>query len=176
MKKGFTLIELLVVVLIIGILSAIAVPQYTNAVEKARLSEALSMIGSLKPSIDTYVMANGYPSTGRAEFVGELVGNSHVALDVDAEASADCPTEGGLCSGKHFQYYAYCHFNQACLITATRLAVEVRGDEEINQYYVQARKDANGWTYICESYSKIGDHICKSLQTQGWRAYLYLDY
>lgn len=58
-KYAFTLIELLVVVLIIGILAALALPQYQKAVLKSHLAEGLAQLRALALAEQTYYLANG---------------------------------------------------------------------------------------------------------------------
>jgi prepilin-type N-terminal cleavage/methylation domain-containing protein len=64
MKKGFTLIELLVVVLIIGILTSVALPQYKKAVKKARVTEVLLAMAEVEKRQQLSYLEKRYVESG----------------------------------------------------------------------------------------------------------------
>jgi prepilin-type N-terminal cleavage/methylation domain-containing protein len=66
-QHGFALIELMIVVAVIGILAAIAVPQYEDYVSRAKITEALTAIGPLKMETTLYHSQHGvFPHQGGA--------------------------------------------------------------------------------------------------------------
>ncbi|KJG29611.1 prepilin-type cleavage/methylation domain-containing protein [Photobacterium angustum] len=63
-QQGFTLIELMIVVAVIGVLAAIAVPQYQKYVGKSEASSALASITGLRTNIETHILDDGtFPAT-----------------------------------------------------------------------------------------------------------------
>lgn len=109
MKKGFTLIELLVVVLIIGILSSVALPQYTKAVAKARLAEALTNLKTLSETVKLCELANG-KTTGTCVQVENLdvsIGNKGADHCFETENFYYCVDRGGMNDEDTVAYASY---------------------------------------------------------------------
>lgn len=128
-NKGFTLIELLVVVLIIGVLAAVALPQYTTAIEKSRASEALTLSGALRYAAERYYLQKDeWPSQENLK-----------KLDIELPTSAKC---GGSYGGKNFCLTVE-NNGGTYVIKATRAVEPVYTIET-------ATSDGVNWTRTCK--------------------------
>lgn len=152
--KGFTLLELLVVVLIIGILSAIALPQYRKAVLKADLSRGIALVESLYKAQQVYYLTHGDYTTDLDD------------LDVSIPKDDSC-TKTTLSTVSYYD----CDYGR---VYNTKNAVQFQNKPAKSEYankkiaYTHQLKDSSGfkagqrYCYAKPNY-KIAQDVCNSI-------------
>lgn len=105
-QKGFTLIELMIVIAIIGILAAIAIPQYQNYIAKSQVSRVMGELGQLKTSVESCILAGTDAACVLGATKSNLLGGpvavtntvDGVVVNIDVAAST-ATIEGTFASG-----------------------------------------------------------------------------
>ena len=92
-QKGFTLIELMIVVAIIGILAAIAIPQYQQYTAKTQMTRAVAELGAVKTSVENCIN-EGNLGIGECEvgFTGSTITSISTPMAVNANATTTTTT------------------------------------------------------------------------------------
>ncbi len=147
-KTGFTLIELLIVVLIIGMLSAIALPGYRKAVERSRVSDALTTMGAVAKSEHAWYLEH---SNYTDDFAN---------LDIDLTDA-----DGEKADGESFDSINYTFTLQENNIKAERNNGEYtlyKMYEDNNIYCLPSDN------HICEQFLEVNKNVCNNAVNGFW--------
>jgi len=143
-QSGFTLVEILIVVVILGILAAIVVPQFSDASDEAKLSSLVSNLQTIRSQIQLYkIQHNGdLPGAGTASVTDALTKYTTVA---GALAATQAPGDGVY--GPYLQKIPTNPFNDSSTITENGTVGDNGGGWELNtttgEFYADDDDDAS---------------------------------
>ncbi len=145
MKKGFTLIELLVVVLIIGILSAVALPQYQKSVVRARMAEALVASKAIYDAEQIYQMENGeYTTLFENLIIDYPISSDDRSRVLLSNGSCDLEMDRVYCTTKELSYHRF-------FATGTEICCAYPDSNYIADSLCKAETGATTWYNGCNS-------------------------
>lgn len=162
LRSGFTLIELLVVVLIIGILASVALPQYQKSVDRARLTEVLTVMDAVRKGVDLYYLENGLVATSGSELLDSLA--------IEIPVGITKPGESWDSTKSRIQFSSVFGDGRNGYFVYVMVSPHLQGME----YMLQTNFMGGKWGNYCTpidfgpSKGKVGADACQYLRSIGW--------
>lgn len=157
--KGFTLIELLVVVLIIGVLAAVALPQYQLAVEKSRVTEVMANVATMKQQMELYMLEHGLPE--KAVYYDEF---------------ANVELSGGEWHAHDYETPHFLYETPRIQFKGAEITIYAKNNSYVfgaNTYPISRWNEdspVGSWYQICLTQdTDLGRKICKHYEPLGWK-------